>query len=355
MISILGLADSFIKLSNITKLFSIINPIYKQKQSNMIIVTGGAGFIGSAIVWQLNDLGTTDILIVDELGLTDKWKNLVPLKYYDFINKNVFIANLDKLNKNLEAVIHMGADSSTTQRDADHLLTNNYEYTKRLAEFCIQRNIRFIYASSAATYGDGSSGFDDSEELPEHLRPMNMYGYSKNLFDIKAHREGWFGQITGLKYFNVYGPNEYHKGDMRSLVQKAYEQIRDTGQVRLFRSLHPDYKDGEQMRDFIYVKDAVNMTLYFLENKRGGLYNVGTGKARKWNDLVCSIFNAMDKNVNIEYIDLPAEIADRYQYFTEAKMDKIRKAGYPRESSSLEEGVTDYVKNYLMKDLYLGY
>ncbi len=321
----------------------------------MIIVTGGAGFIGSAIVWQLNNLGKTDILIVDELGLTDKWKNLVPLKYYDFVNKTAFIDNLDKMKGDLEAVIHMGANSSTTERDADHLLTNNYEYTKRLAEFCIQKGIRFIYASSAATYGDGSSGFDDSEEIAEHLRPMNMYGYSKNLFDIKAHREGWFKSIVGLKYFNVYGPDEYHKGDMRSVVHKAFEQIRDTGKVRLFRSLHPDYKDGEQMRDFIYVNDAVNMTLFFLENKVGGLYNVGTGKARTWNDLVKAIFLALDKLPNIEYIDLPAEIADRYQYFTEAKMDKIKKAGYSANIISLENGVTDYVKNYLMKDLYLGY
>ncbi len=321
----------------------------------MIIVTGGAGFIGSAIVWQLNNLGKTDILIVDELGLTDKWKNLVPLKYYDFVNKTVFIDNLDKMKGDLEAVIHMGANSSTTERDADHLLTNNYEYTKRLAEFCIQKEIRFIYASSAATYGDGSKGFEDSEEIVQKLRPMNMYGYSKNLFDIKAHREGWFRSIVGLKFFNVYGPDEYHKGNMRSVVHKAYEQIRDKGKVRLFRSLHPDYKDGEQMRDFIYVKDAVNMTLFFLENKAGGLYNVGTGKARTWNDLVKAIFLALDKPLNIEYIDLPAEIADRYQYFTEAKMEKIKKAGYPARITSLEDGVTDYVKNYLMKDLYLGY
>jgi ADP-L-glycero-D-manno-heptose 6-epimerase len=321
----------------------------------MIIVTGGAGFIGSAIVWQLNNLGKTGILIVDELGSTDKWKNLVPLKYYDFMNKTIFIDKLEKMKGDLEAVIHMGANSSTTERDADHLLTNNYEYTKQLAEFCIQKRIRFIYASSAATYGDGSAGFDDGEKLPERLRPMNMYGYSKNLFDIKAQREGWFSSIVGLKYFNVYGPNEYHKGDMRSVVHKAYEQIRDTGKVRLFRSLNPDFKDGEQMRDFIYVKDAVNMTLFFLNNEQGGLYNVGTGKARTWNDLVGAIFHALNKPLNIEYIDLPAEIADRYQYFTEAKMDKIKKAGYSAKITSLESGVTDYVKNYLMKDLYLGY
>ena len=321
----------------------------------MIIVTGGAGFIGSAIVWQLNNFGKTDILIVDELGLTDKWKNLVSLKYHDFMHKLVFIEKLNKIDFSIEAIIHMGANSSTTERDADHLLVNNYEYTRKLAEYCLQKNIRFIYASSAATYGDGSSGFEDSEKLSPFLRPLNMYGYSKNLFDIQAARNGWFNKIVGLKYFNVYGPNEYHKGDMRSVVHKAFEQIRDTGKVKLFKSMNPGYKDGEQMRDFVYVKDAVDMTLFFLENKTAGLFNVGSGKARTWKDLVSSIFKSLDKPSNIEYIELPPEIADRYQYFTEAKMDKIKKAGYSNESSSLENGVADYVNNYLMKSLYLGY
>jgi ADP-L-glycero-D-manno-heptose 6-epimerase len=321
----------------------------------MIIVTGGAGFIGSAVIWRLNNLGKTDILIVDELGFTDKWKNLEPLKYYDFMNKLIFIDRLNDIDFNIEAVIHMGANSSTTERNADHLLTNNYEYTRRLAEFCLQKNIRFIYASSAATYGNGSMGFDDSERLSALLRPLNMYGYSKNMFDNKAAREGWFKRIVGLKYFNVYGPNEYHKGDMRSVVHKAFEQIRDTGKVRLFKSLNPAYGDGEQMRDFIYVKDAVDMTLFFLENTAAGLFNIGTGKARTWNDLVTSIFKALNKPINIEYIELPVEIADRYQYFTQANMDRIKKAGYSKEIFSLDSGVTDYVKNYLMKDLYLGY
>jgi len=322
----------------------------------MIVVTGGAGFIGSAIIWRLNALGESDILVADELGFTDKWKNLVPLKFNDFINKDIFINKLNDFGPDIKAVIHMGANSSTTERDADGLFTNNYEYTKRLAEFCLRKNIRFIYASSAATYGNGSSGFDDSEKLPVSLRPMNMYGYSKNLFDIKAAREGWFSRIAGLKYFNVYGPNEYHKGEMRSVVHKAFEQIRDTGKVKLFKSQNPKYKDGEQLRDFIYVKDAVEMTIFFLDhNKATGLYNVGTGKARTWIDLVTAIFKSLNRNVNIEYIDLPAEIADRYQYFTEAKMEKIKKAGYSGEITSLENGVADYVKNYLMKDLYLGY
>jgi len=321
----------------------------------MIIVTGGAGFIGSAVIRHLNKRGKSDILIVDELGLTDKWKNLVPLNFSDFMNKLVFIEKLDRLDLDIEAVIHMGANSSTTEKDADHLLVNNYEYTRKLAEFCLRKNIRFIYASSAATYGDGSSGFDDSPALSASLRPLNMYGYSKNLFDIKAEKQGWFDKIVGLKYFNVYGPNEYHKGDMRSVVHKAFEQIRDTGKVKLFKSMNPEYKDGEQMRDFIYVKDAVDMTLFFLANNSPGLYNVGTGKARTWKDLVTSIFNAMNMPINIEYIELPAEIADRYQYFTEAGISKIKEAGYSNKIFSLEDGVTDYVKNYLMKDLYLGY
>ena len=321
----------------------------------MIIVTGGAGFIGSAIVWQLNNRGRDDILIVDELGFSDKWKNLVPLKFYDFVNKLVFIEKLNVPGFNIDAIIHMGANSSTTEKDADHLLTNNYEYTRRLAEFCIQNNIRFIYASSAATYGDGSLGFDDSEGLSSSLRPLNMYGYSKNIFDIKAAREKWFEKIVGLKYFNVYGPNEYHKGEMRSVVHKAFEQIRDNGKVKLFRSMNPQYKDGEQMRDFVYIKDAVEMTLFFLENKVGGLFNVGTGKARTWNDLVSAIFKSLNMPLSIDYIELPVNIADRYQYFTEARMDRIKKAGYSGKVSSLEDGVTDYVKNYLMKDLYLGY
>ena len=322
----------------------------------MIAVTGGAGFIGSAIVWRLNALGEDKIIIVDELGLEEKWKNLVGLNYYDFINKNEFIKNVEAgKDFNFRAVIHMGANSSTTERDADHLLKNNYEYTKQLAEYCLRKNIRFVYASSAATYGDGSLGFDDSENLCSRLRPLNMYGYSKNLFDIRAVKLGYIDKIAGIKYFNVYGPNEYHKGDMRSVVHKAFEQIRDTCKVKLFKSRNPKYKDGEQMRDFVYVKDAVDMTLFFLEKKdTNGLFNVGSGKARTWNDLVTALFNSIGKPVNIEYIDLPEHLTAKYQYFTEANLDKIKKAGYPNEINTLEQGVTDYVKNYLLKDKYFG-
>ncbi len=321
----------------------------------MIVVTGAAGFIGSAIVWKLNKLGKNKIIIVDELGNTEKWKNLVGLDFDDFINKDEFIHDLEKgLGFKIDAIIHMGANSSTTETNADYLMNNNYEYTKKLAKYCVSNNIRFIYASSAATYGDGSLGFDDDEKLSYKLQPLNMYGYSKNIFDKYALKHGMLEKIVGIKYFNVYGPNEYHKGDMRSVVHKAFEQIQQTGKVKLFKSGNPKYKDGEQMRDFIYVKDAVDMTLYFLDKPNvNGLFNVGSGKARTWNDLVNAIFNAMGKKTNIEYIDLPAHLAEKYQYFTEAKLDRIKKAGYPNPISSLEDGVTDYVKNYLLGKKYL--
>ena len=323
----------------------------------MIIVTGGAGFIGSAIIWRLNTINFDDIIIVDSLGNEEKWKNLVGLNFRDFIHKDDFI-NLTETSA-LEiptAIIHMGANSSTTEKDADSLLSNNFEYSKKLVEYCLTKEVRFIYASSAATYGDGSVGFDDHEADLHLLRPLNMYGYSKMMFDFWALKRGILNKIAGLKYFNVYGPNEYHKGDMRSVVHKAYEQISDTGKTRLFKSADPKYKDGEQMRDFIYIKDAVDMTLFFLEHPdKNGLFNIGSGKARTWNDLVNSLFNAMNKNAEIEYFDMPAHLLEKYQYFTEAKMDKIKKAGYSKPPMSLEDGITDYVQNYLLKEKFLGW
>lgn len=323
----------------------------------MIVITGGAGFIGSAIVWKLNQLGENRIIIVDELGKDDKWKNLVSLKFDDFIHKDEFISMIIERDFSFEisAVIHMGANSSTTEIDADHLFSNNYLYTQELAKYCLEKNIRFIYASSAATYGDGSLGFADDENNLETLRPLNMYGYSKQLFDLWAKKTGALDKIVGLKYFNVYGPNEYHKGDMRSVVHKAFEQIRDTGKVKLFKSMNPAYKDGEQLRDFIYIKDAVDMTLYFLDKpKVNGLFNLGTGKSRTWNDLVMSIFKAQSKPVKIDYVDLPEHLREKYQYFTEANMNKIKEAGYTAPIRSLEEGVLDYVKNHLLGKPYLG-
>ena len=324
----------------------------------MIVVTGGAGFIGSAIVWKLNQSGKTNIIIVDELGNDEKWKNLVGLKYEDFVHKNEFIEQImdDALSYSIETIIHMGANSSTTEKDANHLMVNNFQYTKELAKYCLEKNIRFVYASSAATYGDGGLGFDDDESRLELLRPLNMYGYSKQLFDLWAKRNKVLDQIAGIKYFNVYGPNEYHKGDMRSVVHKAFGQVRDTGKVRLFKSLNPKFKDGEQMRDFVYIKDAVDMALFFVDHPdKNGIFNVGSGKARTWNDLVNSLFKAVGKPTNIEYIDLPKHLTDKYQYFTEANLAKIKGVGYKRPITSLEDGVTDYVHNFLLNNSYLGY
>ena len=318
----------------------------------MIVITGGARFIGSAVVWRLNQLGEDNIVIVDRLGETDKWKNLVGLKYADIFHKENFIELVldDVVPFQVDAIIHLGACSSTTQKDADYLLHNNFKYTQALAEFALEKGARFIYASSAATYGDGSKGYFDDETKLNELQPLNMYGYSKHMFDLWAQREGIANEIVGLKYFNVYGPNEYHKGDMRSVVHKAFYQINETGKVKLFKSYKPEYKDGEQMRDFIYVKDAIDITLHFLENKNiNGLFNAGTGKARSWIDLATALFNAMELPVNIEFIEMPEQLKGKYQYFTEAKMDKLRSIGYDKEFYSLEDGIKDYVQNYLMK------
>jgi ADP-L-glycero-D-manno-heptose 6-epimerase len=322
----------------------------------MIIITGGAGFIGSAVAWKLNTAGVSDIIIVDELGTDEKWKNLVGLKYHDFINKYDFIDLIQAgTSPGIDAIIHMGANSSTTEKDADHLLRNNYEYTKILAKYSIENDIRLVYASSAATYGDGTKGFKDNDDESLSLLPLNMYGYSKNMFDAWALKEGMLDKIAGLKFFNVYGPNEYHKGDMRSVVHKAFEQIQSTGKVNLFKSGNADYKDGEQKRDFLYVKDAVDITLWFLENRNvSGIFNIGSGEARTWNDLVSAIFKAVGMPVNIEYINMPETLLSKYQYFTRADITKIKKAGYKSSLTSVEEGVADYVKNYLLRNPYLG-
>jgi ADP-L-glycero-D-manno-heptose 6-epimerase len=329
----------------------------------MIIVTGGAGLIGSAVVQHLNGLGREDILIVDHLGQTDKWRNLSPLRFMDYLEKDAFERILDDgtLGRrlpgghSLEAVIHLGACSATTEPDATYLIRNNFEYSRKLALTALAAGARFIYASSAATYGDGENGFvDDDSQLPL-LRPMNMYGYSKQLFDLWALRQGLLDTIVGIKYFNVYGPNEQHKGEMRSLVLKAYEQIGATGTLRLFKSHRPEYGDGEQLRDFIYVKDAAAMTLHFLQNKSaGGIFNVGGGTTVSWNRLARAVFSAMDKTVHIEYIDMPESIRNTYQYLTCADTSKIRAAGYSETVMSVEEAVSDYIRNYLVSSKQLG-
>jgi ADP-L-glycero-D-manno-heptose 6-epimerase len=333
----------------------------------MIIVTGGAGFIGSAIIAALNKRSINDIIIVDQLGSDERWKNLANLSFADYIDKDDFLqlAMEKRINGPIKAVFHLGACTDTTEKDADYLVKNNYEYTKLLAQWAVESKIRFIYASSAATYGDGSKGFLDDEEKIEDLRPLNMYGYSKQLFDLWAKRTGLLGKIAGLKYFNVFGPNEYHKGNMRSFVLKAFEQINATGSVRLFKSCNPKYGDGEYVRDFIYVKDAVDMTLFFFDNPRiCGLYNIGTEKARSWNALVKAVFAAlsavasakaeMNKEPKIEFIDMPENLRSQYQYFTEADITKLRKAGYKKPITPLEDAIKDYVQNYLISESCLN-
>lgn len=316
----------------------------------MIIVTGGAGFIGSATVKKLNDNGLEQILIVDNLGSSEKWKNLVGKRFDDYLHKNDFISKLDKPNSfsDTEAVIHFGACSDTTEQDADYLMRNNYQYSRRLAEWCFAKNIRFIYASSAATYGNGDFGFVDDDTTSLKLKPLNRYGYSKHVFDLWLINNKLINRGAGLKFFNVYGPNEYHKGDMRSLINKAYFQIKETGKVRLFKSHKPEFGDGEQTRDFVYVKDCLDVIWWLLRNpKVNGIFNLGSGKARSWNDLVKAIFGALELKPKIEYIDMPETIRDAYQYHTKASMDKLAATGCPLHFHSLEEGVSNYVKEYL--------
>ncbi len=323
----------------------------------MYIVTGGAGFIGSAMIWKLNSMGIDNILVVDNLGCSDKWKNLVNRRYLDYLHRDVFmeLVREDALGEEIHAVIHMGACSSTTERDADFLMRNNLAYSKRLCEFALKKKARFINASSAATYGDGGRGFDDDLGGLDLLKPLNMYGYSKQLFDLWARAQGYFDRIASLKFFNVYGPNEQHKGDMRSVANKAFHQIRESGGMRLFRSEHPSYADGGQMRDFVYVKDCAEIMWWLLENKQvNGLFNVGTGEARSWNDLAAALFAAMGLPENIEYIEMPEQLKGKYQYFTEARMARLRSAGYTLPMYSLERGVADYVQRYLQHaDPYL--
>ncbi|MHC4076611.1 MAG: ADP-glyceromanno-heptose 6-epimerase [Planctomycetota bacterium] len=324
----------------------------------MIIVTGGAGFIGSAIIAALNSRGIDDILVVDELNCDAKWKNLRKLAFADYIEKDDFlqIVEQDTVTTKVEAVFHMGACSSTTETDASFLLRNNYEYTKALADWAIDSNARFIYASSAATYGDGSKGFVDNQAELEKLTPLNMYGYSKQLFDLWARRNSLLDKIIGLKYFNVFGPNEYHKAEMRSFVLKAFEQINEKGKVGLFKSCNRQYADGEYVRDFIYIKDAVDMTLFFFDNPTiNGIYNIGTGCARSWNEMIKAVFAAMDKKSDIEYIPMPDSIKNQYQYYTQADISKLRKAGYAQKTTSLENAIKDYVRNYLLYNRYLGH
>lgn len=325
----------------------------------MIIVTGGAGFIGSAVVWALNQRGQEDILVVDHLGESDKWRNLTGLRFADYMEKDDFAARAASgaALPDASAVVHLGACSSTTERDSTYLIHNNFEQTKLFAAWALARGARFLYASSAATYGGGERGFSDDGRPPylDSLHPLNAYAFSKHLFDLWAARNGMQSRIAGLKYFNVYGPNEHHKGDMRSMVCKAFEQIRDAGGVRLFKSDRPDFEHGGQRRDFLYVKDAAGMTLHLLDHpEANGLFNIGSGRAETWNALMAAIFDAMELPHRIEYVDMPSHLKGRYQYHTEAALGRIRQAGYEVPITQMRAAVRDYVRNYLMPGLHLG-
>ncbi|MGN0351044.1 MAG: ADP-glyceromanno-heptose 6-epimerase [Roseburia sp.] len=321
----------------------------------MIIVTGGAGFIGSCIVRTLNDHGIEDIIIVDDIGSTDKWLNIRNKKYIKYVHKSEFLKELPSY-ENVTAIIHMGAQSSTTEKDFDYLWKNNFEYTKALWNYCAETQIQFIYASSAATYGDGKEGFDDRMDI-DRLLPLNGYGYSKQLFDlwVKHQATSFPKQHVGLKFFNVYGPNEYFKGSMASMIFHGYKQIQETGKVRLFKSCNPDYEDGGQLRDFVYVKDICSVIYWILQNEQvNGLFNVGTGRAQSFRELAEATFHALGMEPKIEYIDMPEHLKKKYQYYTKAEMGQLRELGYTKDFNDLETGARDYVQKHLDKD-YLGY
>lgn len=320
----------------------------------MIIVTGASGFIGSNIVADLNQRGRTDILIVDDLGTQNKWKNLAQRRFIDIVHPSKIQLLLEKLDR-ADAVFHMGANSSTTSTDGDEILECNLRSSMAWWKWCTDTKTPLIYASSAATYGDGQYGFNDDQSTAalDQLRPLNLYGWSKHAFDKWATDRAAEGaappQWAGLKFFNVYGPNEYHKGDMRSLVAKNTELIASGQTINLFRSHIEGYKDGEQLRDFVYVKDCTSVMLWLMDHQQvSGIFNLGTGRARSFIDLMRAIGAAMNKPVDFNFIDMPLSIRHNYQYFTEANMAKLREAGYPKAPTSLEDGVRDYVTNYLL-------
>lgn len=335
----------------------------------MIVVTGGAGFIGSCFIKKLNDLGRTDIIVIDNIGTTNKWKNLVNKQFLDYFDKTTFIdlvknneldnilskyttkTKFSKINSKtdtkIEYIFHLGACSTTTQLDFNYLLNNNFEYSKILFEYCLVNNIKFIYASSAATYGLGEFGY--SEDLTNELRPLNGYGYSKHIFDLWLLNNNYLDKVIGLKFFNVFGPNEYHKDGMSSMIYKAYNQIKENGYISLFKSNSNEYTDGNQLRDFIYIKDALDLVWDLVEKNVSGIYNIGTGKARSWNDLANSVFENLQLKPDIRYVDMPQSISKQYQNFTEADLKKVRKVT-DFEFRTFEESISDYINNHLNKD-----
>lgn len=326
---------------------NIIKTLSGDKQ---ILLTGGAGFIGSCCIKYLNERGIYNIVVVDDLGQSEKWKNLVGKSITDIINKKNCFEWLNANEDSIGSIIHLGACSSTVETDCNYLLENNYRFSQNLALFACKNNIRFIYASSAATYGDGSNGFDDDHDRLESLKPLNMYGFSKHLFDLWVKRQGLLDRVVGLKYFNVYGPNEWHKGRMASAVVHFIPTAKKEGVIRLFKSSEPDkFADGGQCRDFIYVKDAVRMTCAFLENDVTGIYNIGSGWASTWNQLAISVFKAIQMPVNIQYISMPPDLVGKYQNYTCANMNKAERALKGLAATMpLENAVIDYIRHYLL-------
>jgi ADP-L-glycero-D-manno-heptose 6-epimerase len=320
----------------------------------MIIVTGAAGFIGSCLIQRLNELKFRYIIAVDDFSQTQKNLNLADKSIMERVDRKELFNWLEKNNREVEFFFHIGARTDTTEFNTDIFDELNLDYSKKVWEACVAYQIPLVYASSAATYGLGELGYDDNESIISQLKPLNPYGDSKNDFDIWAlaqSKKPFF--FAGLKFFNVYGPNEYHKGRMASVIWHAYQQITKNGALKLFKSHRNDFKDGEQMRDFIYVKDLIDVCIFLMEHrKNSGIYNLGTGKARSFNDLGVATFQALGLTPTIEYIDTPADIRDKYQYFTEATMQKLRSIGYDKPFTSLEDGVEDYVQNYLVKQLY---
>ena len=324
-----------------------------------IVVTGGAGLIGSAIIWGLNRRNFNKIWLIDDWSEDSiKSKNVQNLLFNRKLGVDGFRELIRQNSSDLQeinTIFHLGACSSTTETNEDFLHDNNFLYTKELCEWSLNQEVRFIYASSASTYGDGSLGMDDEMEEIENLKPLNPYARSKQKFDLLAKEQKWLDRIVGLKYFNVFGPNEQHKQEMRSLVSKAFEQITLSGEMTLFKSYDSNFADGEQMRDFLYVKDAVDMTIWLAENIDAcGIFNLGSGKARTWLDLANSIFSSMQKETQIKFVEMPLYIRDKYQYFTEAKISKLKATGFDNKQHSLEDAVNDYVKNYLEPELHLS-
>lgn len=320
-----------------------------------VVVTGGAGFIGSAFLWRLNREGVNDILVVDAGEDRRNSPNIRGKEITGYIERDKFLELIhsDKLDRTIDMIVHLGACADTTEPDKDYLNQNNYLYSKELAKWSLKNNKLFFYASSAATYGAGKLGYSDNDELTPLLNPLNEYGISKQLFDMWVLENGLTEKVVGFKFFNVYGPNEYHKQDMRSMVNKGYHQIKETGKLRLFKSYRPEYQDGGQERDFIYIKDALEIIWYFIENpEKKGIYNVGTGSACTWNELAIALFKALNRKPDIEYIDMPENIKNQYQYFTQADLSKLRSTGCGYKFTDINDAIKDYV-GYLESGKYL--